>query len=84
MSGAKGIADVLRGLIDGAPMLGWLIVVLAAVMGIFLAGYALMRLYQANTARDGTALNWVVAAVIGSVMTCVTILIAQFSFYFAD
>ncbi|WP_430912222.1 hypothetical protein [Methylobacterium sp. sgz302541] len=84
MTGSKGIADVLRGLIDTMPVLAWLLVVLAAVMGIFLAGYAMVRVYQANASGDGTAGNWIVAAIIGSAMTCGTILIAQFSYYFAD
>ncbi|GAA0241596.1 hypothetical protein LNAOJCKE_4912 [Methylorubrum aminovorans] len=84
MSGSKGIADVLRGLIDGMPALAWLLVVGAAVAGVVLTGYALTRVYQANTSGDGTAGNWIVAAVIGSAMTCVTILIGQLSFYFAD
>ncbi|MDP4025770.1 hypothetical protein Q8W71_24365 [Methylobacterium sp. NEAU 140] len=84
MTGSKGIADVLRGLIADAPAFAWLIVVLAAVMGIFLTGYALTRVYQANAAGDGTAGSWVIAAIIGSAMTCVTIVIAQLSFYFAE
>ena len=84
MTGSKGIADVLRGLIELMPVLAWLVVVLAAVAGIFLAGYALVRVYQANTAGDGTAGNWVIAAILGSAMTCITVVIAKFSFYFAD
>ncbi len=84
MTGSKGLADVLRGLIETVPVLAWLVVVLAAVAGIFLAGYALVRFYQANASGDGTAGNWLVAAIIGSAMTCGTVLIAQLSFYFAD
>ncbi|AWI92054.1 hypothetical protein C0214_27745 (plasmid) [Methylobacterium sp. DM1] len=84
MTGSKGIADVLRGLIDGMPVFAWLLVVGAAVAGMVLTGYALIRVYQANTSGDGTAGTWVVAAVIGSAMTCVTVLIGQLSFYFAD
>ncbi|WP_066922502.1 hypothetical protein [Methylobacterium sp. CCH5-D2] len=84
MNGSKGVSDVLRGLIDTVPVLAWLLVVLAAVAGIFLTGYALVRVYQANTSGDGTAGNWVVAAVIGSAMTCATVVIAKLSFYFAD
>ncbi|NGM38052.1 MULTISPECIES: hypothetical protein [Methylobacterium] len=84
MTGSKGIADVLRGLIDTMPVLAWLLIVLAAVAGTFLAGYALVRVYQANASGDGTAGNWIVAAIIGSAMTCGTILIAQLSYYFAE
>ncbi|MCJ2029483.1 hypothetical protein MKK50_08730 [Methylobacterium sp. J-043] len=83
MNGSRGIADVLRGLIALMPVLAWLVVVLAAVAGIFLAGYALVRVYQANASGDGTAGNWLIAAILGSAMTCVTLLIAQFSLYFA-
>ncbi|SEP49184.1 hypothetical protein SAMN04487843_12959 [Methylobacterium sp. ap11] len=84
MGGSKGLADVLRGLIELVPILAWLVVVLAAVTGIFLAGYAMVRVYQANTSGDGTAGNWIVAAIIGSAMTVSTVVIAHFSFYFAD
>lgn len=84
MNGSKGLADVLRGLIETVPVLAWLVVVLAAVAGIFLTGYALVRLHQANTSGDGTAVNWIAAGVIGSAMTCVAVVIAQISFYFAD
>lgn len=82
--GSKGLADVLRGLIDLVPVLAWLVVVLTAIAGIFLAGYALVRVYQANTSADGSAGNWLVAGVIGCAMTISTVLIAQFSFYFAE
>lgn len=82
MSGTKGIADVLRGLIADVPAVAWLLVVLTAVLGIFLAGYAMVRLYQANQAGDGTAMNWFIAFLIGSAMTCSTIVIAKLSFYF--
>lgn len=84
MGGSRGIADVLRGLIELVPILAWLVVVLSAVAGIFLTGYALVRVYQANTSGDGTAGNWIIAGIIGSAMTCVTVVIAQISFYFAD
>ncbi|SFG78337.1 hypothetical protein [Methylobacterium gossipiicola] len=84
MTGSKGIADVLRGLIDSIPALAWLLVVGAGVAGIGMAGYAMVRVYQANASGDGTAGNWVVAVIIGSAMTCVTLLIGQISFYFAD
>ncbi|MCF4130129.1 hypothetical protein [Methylobacterium sp. SyP6R] len=84
MNGSKGLADVLRGLIDTVPVLAWLVVVLTAVAGVFLAGYAMVRFYQANAAGDGMAGNWLAAAIVGSTMTCVTVLIAQLSFYFAD
>ena len=84
MTGSKGIADVLRGLIDGMPVFAWLLVVGAGVAGMAMAGYALVRVYQANASGDGTAGTWVVAAIIGSAMTCVTLLIGQISFYFAD
>lgn len=84
MGGSKGVADVLRGLIDLVPTLAWLVVVLSAVAGIALAGYAMVRIYKANDSGDGTAGNWIVAGVIGCAMTIPTILIAQFSFYFAE
>ena len=84
MGGSKGLADVLRGLIETVPVLAWLVVVLAAVAGIFLAGYALVRFYQANASGDGTGGNWLAAAIIGSAMTCVAVVIAQISFYFAE
>ncbi|MEN3238771.1 hypothetical protein PUR29_35625 [Methylobacterium ajmalii] len=84
MTGSKGIADVLRGLIDGMPVFAWLLVVGAGVAGMAMAGYALVRVYQANASGDGTAGTWVVAAIIGSAMTCVTVLIGQLSFYFAE
>ncbi|MGN7126802.1 hypothetical protein [Methylorubrum thiocyanatum] len=84
MGGGKGIADVLNGLIADMPALVYLVAVLSAVMGVFLAGYALMRLYQANAAADGTGLNWFTAFLLGSAMTVGSIVIAKFSFYFAD
>ncbi|BCM87635.1 hypothetical protein [Methylobacterium indicum] len=84
MTSSKGLADVLRGLIETVPVLAWLVVVLTAVAGIGLAGYALVRVYQANTSGDGSAGNWMVAGVIGCAMTISTVLIAQLSFYFAD
>ena len=84
MTGSKGIADVLRGLIDGMPVFAWLLVVGAGVAGMAMAGYALVRVYQANASGDGTAGTWVVAAINGSAMTCVTVLIGQLSFYFAE
>ncbi len=84
MGPTKGLADVLRGLIDLVPVLAWLVVVLTAVAGIALTGYALVRVYQANTSGDGTAGNWIVASVIGCAMTIPTIIIANFSFYFAE
>lgn len=84
MGRSKGIADVLRGLIELMPVLAWLLIILAAVTGIFLSGYALVRVYQANTLADGTAGNWIVAAIIASAMTSVTVVIAQLSFYFTD
>lgn len=83
MGGSQGIADVLRGLIEVVPSLAWLLVVLTAVLGIFLTGYAMLRVYQANNSGDGSALNWIVAGVIGSTMTVSTIVVAQLSFYFA-
>ncbi len=55
MNGSRGLADVLRGLIETVPVLAWLVVVLAAVAGIFLAGYAMVRFYHTNAAGDGTA-----------------------------
>lgn len=79
----KGLAEVVRGLIQVMPTLAWLLVVLAAVLGIFLTGYAMLRVYQANNAGDGSALNWIVASIIGSAMTISTVVIAQLSFYFA-
>lgn len=82
MSGNQGIADVLRGLIADVPTFAWLVVVLTAVLGIFLAGYAMTRLYQASISGDGTALNWFIAFLIGSAMTCSPIVIAQLSFYY--
>ncbi len=84
MGGSKGLADVLRGLIELVPILAWLVVVLAAVAGIVLAGYAMVRVYQANTSGEGNAGNWIVAAIIASSMTIATIVIANISFYFAD
>ena len=84
MTGSKGLADVLHGLIELVPVLAWLVVVLGAVAGIALAGYALVRLHQANTSGDGSAGNWIAACVIGCAMTISTVLIAQLSFYFAD
>ena len=84
MGGSKGLADVLRGLIDLVPVLAWLVVVITAVAGIFLTGYAMLRIYQANNSGNGTAGNWIVAGVIGCAMTIPTIIIAQFSFYFAE
>ena len=83
MHGGKGIADVLRGLITDVPEAAWLIVVLTAAFGMFLAGYAMVRLYQANQTGDGTAANWFIATIIGSALTCSTVIIAQFSFYYS-
>ncbi len=84
MNGGKGLADVLSGLIAGMPDIAWLIVVLTAAFGMFLAGYAMLRLYQANQSADGSALNWVFAMIIGSALTCGTVIIGNFSLYFAD
>lgn len=84
MNGGKGIADVLRGLIADMPALVYLVAVLSAVMGVFLAGYALVRLYQTNADGDGAAPNWFVAFLFGSAMTVGSIVIAKLSFYFAD
>lgn len=84
MGGSQGIADVLRGLIDVVPTLAWLLVVVTSVLGIFLTGYAMLRVYQANNSGDGSALNWIVAGMIGSTMTISTVVVAQLSFYFAD
>ncbi len=80
----KGLAEVFRGLIDVVPTLAWLLVVVTAVLGIFLTGYAMLRVYQANNSGNGSALNWIVAGVIGSTMTISTVVVAQLSFYFAD
>ncbi|KMO13252.1 hypothetical protein [Methylobacterium indicum] len=84
MGGSKGLADVLRGLIELVPILAWLVAVLAAVAGIALAGYAMIQVYKATTSGEGSAGNWIVAAVIGSSMTIATVVIANISFYFAD
>ena len=84
MTGNQGLADVLRGLIEGVPALAYLIVVLSALIGIFLTGYGLVRLYQTNASGEGSALNWIVATIIGSSMTVSTVVIAQLSFYFAN
>lgn len=82
MNTGKGVADVLNGLIGMMPDLAWLIIVLTAAFGMFLTGYAMLRLYQANDAADGTGMNWVVAGVIGSALTCCTIVIGSFSYHY--
>ncbi len=82
MNNGQGVADVLNGLIRMMPDLAWLIVVLTAAFGMFLTGYAMMRLYRANDSADGTGVNWVVAAVIGSTLTCCTVVIGSLSFHY--
>jgi hypothetical protein len=84
MTGSQGLADVLRGLIEAVPIFAYLIVVLTAVMGIFLAGYGMVRIYQTSTSGEGSAGSWIIATIIGSSMTVSTIVIAQLSYYFAS
>ncbi|MGN8096829.1 hypothetical protein [Methylobacterium sp. 22177] len=80
----KGLADILRGLIAAAESYAVLAIVVATVLGMFLAGYALVRLHRANQAEDGTALGWMIALIVASSMTCLGVVLGSVSFLFAD
>ncbi len=83
MNKTDNVQTVLQGLIDYVPTLATLIVVLAAITGIAMAGHAMVRMYEATAKGEGFSGQWVLALVIGSLMTMSAVVIAGISFFFS-
>ena len=83
MNKTDNVQTVLQGLIDYVPTLATIIVVLAAIVGIAMAGHALVRMYEATTKGEGFSYRWVLALVVGSLMTMMAVVIAGISFFFS-
>jgi len=77
------VQDILKGLIDLIPILGWGIAVLACVAGIWMAGIAGFRMYEASLTGE-SQLKWIFGFIIGSLMTITPIIIAVISFIFTE
>ena len=73
------VQDILTNLIELMPILGWLIVVVSAISGLCLCGYALQKLYDDNTSGQAS-LRWLGAFSVGCMMTVIPVFIALFSY----